>query len=156
MSYVIVAIVIALVLSPIFWVMPSPRQKRQMLLRQRAMALGLQVKVCDLPQNHRAKVRKERPEQGVVYRLPWRSPDANGESFNYLSLRNEQLADTPPAAVKELMLTALEAMAEPVVALEFNGSGLAVYWRENGSVELVEQIVEHLKSLRQDLSAVQQ
>jgi hypothetical protein len=146
-------IVIALMLSPVFWMMPSPQQKRQMQLRQHAMSLGLQVRVTDLPQSYRAKVRKEKPEQGVVYRLLSRRPANNADDFHFLCLRHKHDLDQTdlPKPIEALLTKALAEMPEPIVALEYSRSGVAVYWRENGSLELVEQLAHQLGSLQEAL-----
>jgi len=122
------------------------------------MELGFQVKVCDLPQTHRARVRKEPPEQGVVYRHLWRQPGASSNNFHYLQLR-EELSEEPlkeAGAIAGLLSDSLTAMAEQVVAVEYSGSGIGLYWRENGSLELVEQMAQQLESLKLLLSKAKQ
>ena len=150
MTYVIIFVAIALALSPVLWMMPSPKQKRQMQLRQRAMALGLQVKVCDLPQSYRDRVRQESPEQGVVYRLLWRRPDTDNENFHYLCLRAGDNGDAG-SAVEEVLSSALDAMDDTIVAVDYTASGIAVYWRENGPIEKVDQIFQQLQQLKKAL-----
>ncbi len=156
MIYLIIFIVVALVLSPVFWMMPSPKQKRQIQLRQRAMALGLQVKVCDLPQTHRAMVRKESPEQGVVYRLLWRRADTENENFHFLCLRDddERANGATQTVVEDILSDALASMGDIILAVEYSHAGLAIYWRENDAVERVDQIFQQLQSLQQALSGI--
>ena len=154
MSYLIIAVVVLMVLSPVFWIMPSPRQKRQMQLRQQAMSLGFMVKIADLPQQHRAKVRKEKVEQGVTYRLPWEVKRKHPEGIEYLLMRDP--GETPSGfdgsgfgqQMQVLMQDALQQLPDSVVALEYAGPGLALYWREHGDAELVNGLYQQLGELR--------
>lgn len=150
MNYLIIALVIALMLSPIFWIMPSPRQRRQTQLRQTAMKLGFQVKLCDLPQTHRDAVRQVDPLQGVVYRLPWVNAGTMRSSFQHLLIRaeTEPLASAADPAVTALLKSSIEQLPEYITALEFASSGLAIYWREQGGIERLESLYEQLKALR--------
>jgi hypothetical protein len=150
MAYLIIILVMLLVLSPVFWMMPSPKQKRQMQLRQRAMALGFQVKICDLPQTHVAMIRKEPPEQGVVYRLLWRDKKQNTDNFHYIILRDqgEEGQTDLPTAIASLLLELLVSMPDQVVGLEYASSGVALYWRERGGVEQVDHLYQQIMSLQ--------
>ena len=154
MSYLIIAVVVLLVLSPIFWIMPSPKQKRQMQLRQRAMTIGFIVKIADLPQGYRAKVRQEKVEQGVTYRLAWGIKRKHPEGVEYLLMRNpdEEISDFDDSSfdrqIQLLMRNTLQQLPDAVVALEYASPGLALYWREQGSVELVDELYRQLGELR--------
>ena len=154
MTYLIVFLVMALVISPVFWMMPSPRQKRQMALRQRAMSLGLSVQICDLPQTHRARVRQEAPERGVNYLLPWRRKGVKAGAFKYLAVRElESLSDeTGAAEVDQLLSKTLAGLPNEVLALEYTSSGVAIYWREKGGAELVDFLHQQLEALCVELS----
>lgn len=150
MTYIIIVLVVALVLAPIFWIMPSPRQKRLMAFRQSALALGLQVQVCDLPQTHRAKVRQESPHQGVLYRLPWKHPQLKSQRFDYLVLRDgvgEGEQDKRVGRVAELLREYLAGYPQQFCAIEFSNIGVAVYWKEQGAVEFVATVHQSLIEL---------
>ena len=150
MTYLIIFVVLAFVLAPVFWIMPSPGQKRQIQLRERAMALGLQIKICDLPQTRRAQVRKEPAQQGVVYRLHWRHPLSGPALFHLLCQRGAtEPLDTVAGGILQ---RALDNLPETVVAIEYTNSGVAVYWREGGGVERVEQLYNALQGLQGELS----
>lgn len=149
-----IAIVVMLMLSPVFWIMPSPAQKRQMQLRQKAMSLGFIVKITDLPQQYRAKVRKEKVEQGVVYRLPWGVKRKHPGGIEYLLIRDsdETLLWVDSSSfgrqMYSLMQNTLQQLPNSVVALEYAAPGLAVYWREHGHAELVNDLYQQLTKLR--------
>lgn len=154
MSYLIIIVVLALVLAPVFWIMPSPGQRRQAAMRQRAMALGLQVKVCDLPQSHRAKVRKEDPVQGVVYRLPWQAKVKNNDTFQNYCVRvpdgiecNASRSDLSNGQLKEF----LQALPDFCIGLELSNTGVGLFWREFGELQRVDTIFQSLDQLREKL-----
>ena len=156
MTYFIIFIVFALVLSPVMWMMPSPSQKRQMKLRSQAMSLGLSVKVCDLPQLERAKVRNEPVQQGIAYLLRWRASGAKSDVFHHLVLRAEQPGiaqgkDRLSATLQNVLVT----MPGDVMALEYTSGGVSAYWREKGTVEDVDQIHQSLLSLTGQLDRFQ-
>jgi hypothetical protein len=145
-----------MVIAPIFWFMPSPEIKRQMVMRDRAMQLGLQVKICDLPQTRRARVRKEYLEKGVVYRLLWKKPLQPRDQFCELLLKSGDSENPVSAAVEELLTGSLAAMPEAVLALEYATSGVAVYWRERGGIGEVENISDCLERLQKEILAVRE
>ena len=59
MFWIIASLVLAFMLAPILWIVPSPRQRRQMRLRERARELGITVQIATFPQTRRQRVRKE-------------------------------------------------------------------------------------------------
>lgn len=157
MTYIIIVLVVALVLAPIFWIMPSPRQKRLMAFRQAALELGMLVQVTDLPQTHRARVRKEPPQHGVLYRLPWKHPQLTSQSFALLVLRDEPSESTdklPSGAVAQLLREHLADYPEQFSAIEFSNIGVAVYWKELGPVEYVETLHKSLAELCKQLGKI--
>ena len=135
---------------PVLWLKPSPAQKRQAQLRQYAMGLGLQIKLCDLPQTHRATVRKEIPAKGVVYKLPITSKDGRFLQQNYLLLRTESdfeaLGDH--SAIQSVLKQHLFQLPDKVSALECNPAGVGAYWREKGAEADIDQIHQVLIDLR--------
>ena len=63
MFWIIASLVLAFMLAPILWIVPSPRQRRQMRLRERARELGITVQIATFPQTRRQRVRKEEEYQ---------------------------------------------------------------------------------------------
>jgi hypothetical protein len=148
--YLIILLAIAMVVAPLMAFKPSKLVKRQMTFRDKALALGLQVKVADLPQSHRAKVRQQAVEQGVVYRLPFRQQKSlavidpqtcvfTGEDFEWSGTQQE--------LIQQYFEQCWAQLPPDSVALELNATGVAVYWQEQGSVERVQQLYEVLSSL---------
>lgn len=153
MNYLIIVIVVLVGLSPIFWMMPSPKQKRLMQLRQTAMALGFQIKVVDLPQTHRQIVRQEPLVQGVVYRLPWIKKKSTSPVFEHLLIRAEVESSSSdmPTIGHSLLAAALEVLPKTVMAIEYATTGVAAYWREQGGDAEVELMHQQLSELRRTL-----
>lgn len=145
----------AIVLGPVFWIMPSPRQKHQMQVREQALTLGLQVKVCDLPQTHRAKVRLEPAVKGILYRLEWRDNIRRDSALNLLVMREGEAegsvtleAKEELDGIKQALSESLVSMPDDVLAIEYSALGLAIFWRERGSKEHVLIIKQELERLR--------
>ena len=152
MSYLIIAAVVLMVVAPIFWFMPSPEVRRQVKLRDKAMALGLQVQVCDLPQTYKAKVRQEYIEKGVVYRLPWLQAKRSVGSFHYQWVANDTQEQALPEWLSPLLAATHAMMPADIIAVEYATPGVAIYWREKGEVDKVAQVHSCLQSLQQQIS----
>jgi len=156
LNYVIIFLVVALLVSPIFWIMPNPRQKRLVQLRQKAMAAGFQVKVCDLPQTHRAKVRQEPVRKGVMYRLPWKVQIKAAQNFHYLVVREQLVSDMATdsqqyTAIEQQINQALLSMPAQILALECTAAGVGLYWREQGEIDPVVVLFDAARQLQATL-----
>jgi len=180
MAYVIAIVAVLMMVGSVLWLKPSKAQQRQTTLRLLARQLGLDVRLCSLPQSRRARVREVRPDQGVVYRLPIferREPPPP----EYLLCREN--ADSPWVAEKSVaeksvvekgalekssaeaevqLPSALRALVEKVaaelpadaVALELGPQGPAVYWRERGDENTLRRLHQSLLELRAALLAL--
>ena len=69
MTWLLIVLAVAVVLSPLMWFRQSPRQKLITDLRRSASALGLQVSLHRRPDAREEETRLET----VCYRLPWLS-----------------------------------------------------------------------------------
>lgn len=157
MAYVIAIVAVLMVLGSVLWLKPSKTQQRQTELRLLARQLGLDVRLCNLPQCRRARVREERPEQGVVYRLPVferREPPLP----EYLLCRDsatapwsvETAAPLSPA-LQTLVDKACTELPADTAALELGPQGPAVYWRERGDEHTLRRLYRTLADLRAEL-----
>jgi len=127
--------------------MPSPRQKRQATLRDYAMSLGFQMKVCDLPQSHRSKVRKEQLQEGIVYRLMvkprgGRATLGHTDPGNYMLCQRENDEQTDNCLTQ--LRETLNLLPEHIIALEYNRLWLGVYWQERGTEQDIDLIKAQL------------
>lgn len=71
MVWLLILFVALFVIAPVFWIMPTPAQRRQERMRARARTLGLEVVGCELPQTRRQRVRGEPRRLGMLYRAPF-------------------------------------------------------------------------------------
>lgn len=155
MFYLIVALIIGLVISPVLYLKPSPRQKQQMQLRQKAMELGLQVKLSPLPGSD--SVKKQRTNTNMMsYRLMRSSNDVKSLSHHYQAGRSltdhsdwvfYQTKNKAPVMLGEAVLPLFSSLPESVVAIESMQGFVAVYWGETGGEEQLNMIVDTLKAI---------
>ncbi len=131
-----------LVLSPLSWMKPSPRQKRLILLREQARGLGIKVTLTPLV------LKNGEPIQGVAYR--WLRPPEAPVMPGYLCLlrtsREEAVGRTQlwmegwvlvqgsKSFLTQLQLEAFNAwlaeLPDNVFAVEWGSATLAVWWDE--------------------------
>ena len=141
----------AMVLAPLMAFRPGKQVKQQMAFRDKAIALGMQVKIADMPQTHRAKVRQQRVEQGVLYRLPFRQRQSMSAIQPLWCVNTEQgfeWSSTPDSRIKLLFEQCWPHLPPGSVALELSASGIALYWLEQGGLEQVQYLYEQLDNLR--------
>ncbi len=145
MTWFIVFLVVAMLVSPIAWLIPSSSQRRIEAMRAEARRLGFQVQLVPLPQTRRQQVRKEEEVQGACYRLPW-------ESDMRYSPQGQFLRDEPPQDRADDWPEACFAALPPsVVALDCNRLGTAMYWREQGEPAQLSQAQQALRDWQQQL-----
>lgn len=156
MKWLWIFLSIAIALGPVMWMMPSPQQKRIARLRAHAQALGLEVKIAPMPQLHRAQVRKETAEMGVVYRLRFAPNYASKHQITpWLVCRNAQTGQwedeglqAVPQAQREILSGLLIKLSNDIAAIEQTVMGLGVYWREHGEVDAVDKLLLDLQQLQ--------
>ena len=148
MAYLLAAFLVLLVAAPVYWIMPTPRQRQQARLREVARKLGLQVQVVSLPQQRRARVRREAQAKGTAYRLrgrkgvtprAWevvRTDDGGWET------------ETLHGDGREAVLNVAREMPADVIALQSDAGGVAAYWRERGGEAAVKDIHRLLEQLQ--------
>lgn len=155
MTLIIIVLAVCLILGSALWILPSPKEKRQMLLRRHAMSKGIQVQLSQLkdPQNPLDKIHcaayrlalapdKNKSRGWLLYQpeLSYRS-DVNGWGFEI----------RPPVPDKNLLnqLSSLvEQLPAGILAIEQTPVSVAVYWRERGEISDVDRIYETLVGLQ--------
>lgn len=154
MKWVWIILGFAIVIGPIMWVMPSAAQTRQSKLRARAIALGLDVKIAEMPQVHRAKVRKEDTVRGAVYR--YRHPTKH-IAQSWLICREsgdvweEEGLKRLPAAQRTYLEQSEAQLPKSIYGIEQTNYGVGIYWVERGDDEVLERCLAFLKKMS-DLS----
>ncbi len=160
MTYLLIALVLAIILSPLLSLRPSPRQKLVASLRQCASRNGLQVRLSRQPGARDDDNRLE----CVCYRLPWpkdSEPSSLRRAEQWLLVRSEHRGDPsawqgwrwltlqPAAEIVQGVDGLVSRLIEDVVGLEANRDGLSIYWQEHGSTTDVEHFVHGLNALQE-------
>lgn len=140
--------VIAFMLAPLIWILPSPRQQRQTRLRELARLKGLQVRVTTLPQTRRQRVRREAQERVVSYTRPIHNRQPGRGWKVWLVALDEpeegELADDDPLR----SIIEQQSLPEDAVLLEYTGLGLSVYWRERrADKQTIEDLARTLEAI---------
>jgi hypothetical protein len=159
LGYVVVGLVAAMVVAPVLWIMPTPRQRRQERMRARARALGIDVRIGELPQTRRARVRRESPRQGAAYRLAGNGARTGLRSTlvcrdNPSSPWQLESGDEAPAELLAPLAAFTGAAPADVAALELNPLAPTAFWRESGDEENVERLAAALAALRDALQEI--
>lgn len=163
MKYLLIAFVIAMVISPVFWLRQSPGQARITSFRNRALQLGLKVQM--VPAADAAET--ERSPDAVRYLRPF-MPDSSGRMpvvpMPWILLRNDRRGWESPwshwrwfraeaePAVHHAVGECLQRLPDAVNALRVDSQGLSAYWPETGKIDDVDRVASALDSLFQALS----
>lgn len=160
MTYLLIVLVLAIIVSPMLWLRQTPRQKLITAMRQQAAKGGLQVRLVRPPDAREGEGRLE----FVCYTLPWlpkTKPSGLVRAEQWLLLKGSRRGDPSPwpnwtwlgrEPDPQLNLeigAALGLLPESVGALEVSAAGLSVHWQERGEVEDIERICLGLSDLRQ-------
>ncbi|GAB3374123.1 hypothetical protein NCG89_01855 [Spongiibacter taiwanensis] len=146
MGWLIGIAVIAFMLAPIIWILPSPRQQRQTRLREAARLKGLQVRVTTLPQTRRQRVRREAQERVVSYTRPIHNRQPGNRWILWLTPQDEPQDDELAVDDPLREIIGQQRFPEDAELLEYTGLGLSLYWRERRAdkqtVEALSQVLE--------------
>ncbi len=165
MNWVIIGLLMLAIVGSMLWVMPSPRDRMQAALRQRAMSAGMQVqmKLLKFP---RAIGESESEERHCfAYRMPRIVVEGEStaskklpatQAFQIFKLSGHAntglpqgwtwgkgegtLSDEQLSVVHEV----IAKLPDSALALESTPVATALYWREHGPAEIVDQIRENL------------
>jgi hypothetical protein len=158
--YLFLFLILGLVISPIIYLKPSPRQKQQMALRAKAHELGMQAKMAPMPKAdahegddasaNAMAYRWLRPETAkrhmpVSYQVG-RSASGSDEWFFFKQQR-------PPILLVEAIMPLLKQLPAKVEILESSGDFVCIYWHEAGSEDDVVCIAEILEQIHQQEAA---
>ncbi len=148
--YFLVIGVISLMIAPVLWMQPSPRQKQLAALRAKAMALGLSPQIAKRP----SEVSQTEADTVAKYSLLLRE--------NRKTLIMQRLAYRPlykDEGVISGWLDQDDNAAEPAIAqmlsllpnssylVELMGNSVSLYWKEQGE----EQDLKIIYSVFSDL-----
>ncbi len=159
MTYLLIAFVLAIILSPVMWFRQSPRQKLITDMRKEAREKKLWVKLSVPADAHEGEGRLEY----VTYTLTW-LPDSNPsmeprmekwllikdthrgdsshwENWQWLGRESNESLSAPIGLV-------LEQLPKSITALESCSEGVRIYWQERGELHDVQVIFDQLSKLR--------
>lgn len=173
MVWVIIIGVLVLAFAPIFWVLPTSEQRRQMKLRNRAMQSGLVVQLVQLPDPDPPAIERvtssgrirEVKRACVAYRLPLRGIDTvmalPAWRIDRVRMEENSSADLPskwmwfgerPRVAPDYMARVIDVLTkvpQDSVAVEATADAVSIYWREQGDVENVDRVAELLRALEE-------
>lgn len=158
MVYLVVFLGIALVVGPIFWLRPSPREKHLSALRQTAISNGLTVQV---PLKDEKAWIRQCPEidtyRLVRYLVPLVGDKIKEQVltpalglYHHYEPSGWRPIDGGSGVLNEEILAVLAGVADAqwVNALEIKRGSVAIYWQENEGPEEVKVLAETLAALR--------
>lgn len=159
MNWLLILVAVGLVITPVMWLKPTPRQRRVIALRNEARKQGIVVKLEASPE-HQVK--------GLVAAYRWPFPAARpGPDFMLVSpglasralktfeagwcWRTEPLRPLPETGVA--LLAAMPAhLPDDVLAIASSRSALTLWWDESLDAERLAALAEPLVALRDALA----
>lgn len=161
MVWVVIAIALMLMISPVLWLKPSPRQRRIVPLRNAARKAGVTVKLEKPPLHgetvampgYRWDYPVERPGPRFVL---VRDAEASEALKPYLAgwrWRIEPLRPLPESARKPLEAL-LMRLPQDALVLESSEHGITLWWWESQNAERFGTYLEDFRRLRDALTGL--
>lgn len=136
MTYIIIALVVALALAPLSHFVPSKQQRRQAKMREAAAVQGLFVEFRNLPAGGGAAARV--PRSGTIYYGLRLRPSRGRGRRRGAWVREE--AGWRSLEGREPLPAPLEQLPAAVLAAGVDEASCGVYWREDGDTDSVSRI----------------
>ena len=159
MIWLFIVLAMLLVISPVMWLKPSPRQKRVAALRNAAMQTGLKV-TLQVPPLHGDKVPMP------AYRWPY-PPQRPGPDFMLVRGSHAAEALKPfahdwrwrkeplrplPDALEARLKRLLERLPQDALVVESDTRALTLWWHESQGYERFSTYLEDFEALRDGLA----
>lgn len=161
MVWLIIVFVLLFVMAPVMWLKPSPRQVRQMALRNGAKQQGVTVKMENPPLHH---------FRGTMPAYRWHYPqDAPGPDFVLLRDSNASAALEPyyagwrwriaplrdlPESASAPLKALLERLPQDALVIESTPYALTLWWWESQTAERFSTYLADVKQLKAALSGL--
>ncbi|NWN82474.1 MAG: preprotein translocase subunit YajC [Halomonas sp.] len=159
MIWLFILLVMLLVISPVMWLKPSPRQKRVATLRNAAMQRGLKV-ALRVPPLHGDTV----PMPAYRWHYP---PQQPGPDF--MLVRDSHAADALkpfghgwrwrkeplrglPEALEARLKRLVERLPQDALVVESDTAALTLWWHESQGFERFSTYLEDFQALRDGLA----
>lgn len=146
-----ILLVLATVVGPIAMMRPNPTQRRHERLRRYAREVGLSVKLLPPPA---LATDTAAPVSVPVYSLALQTQQTRWTLMRAPYTHESHLGDwwqfvgaKPTAAVQERIKSVLDKLPKGVSGLRSGGQQVAIFWREAGEEEDIDQLLQCLRQL---------
>lgn len=163
MNWVIIILIFLAIIGSMMWMMPSPRQRVQALLRQKAMRSGLQVQLTRTLFPRATGEAAPEEYECVAYRLGRPRANRRGQAdtlpwhiFKVRNLANRGLPDGWcwskgegyfEGPQLELIAELIRELPADVYSIESTPVAVSVFWNEKGDLETVDLIHRQLSRM---------
>ncbi|WP_417421877.1 preprotein translocase subunit YajC [Halomonas sp.] len=161
MEWLIIIFVLIFVSAPVMWLKPSPRQKRQGVLRNCAAEYGISVKLEKPPLHH---------FKGLMPAYRWYYPQA-APGPDFLLVRDSNASSALerycagwrwriaplrplPQAAEQNLKELLERLPQDALVVESSSTGLALWWWESQTAERLRVYAAAFDQLRSELGGL--
>lgn len=154
MGFVVAILITLAVMGSVLWVMPSPREKRIIAMRQKAMSLGLKVRLLDQQLAGKLFPWCEDYRQFVLYEKYFQASKKNKSAKDKASqsvvLRlskdfvPHELDQTHPLQEELKRRGVLDSLPDSAEALCVYSGSVAVLWTEKEGLEVLDGLAESL------------
>lgn len=153
-SWIVVLVVLSL-MGSVFWVMPSTRDRLKMRLRQRAMSLGVKVRMPDQALKERLIRYEDLVLGSMIYECLNFSHQAVSFSGSLYILREGGGAwaftdsSIPTGIDKSRVLNAANSLPESCRLMVLTANSVFVFWNERGveeDVDTIHSVLEQVNS----------
>ena len=164
MNWLIIVLILLAIVGSMMWMMPSPRQRAQAILRQHAMRQGLQVQISRVLFPRALGEAQAEERDCVAYRLGRVGRDAKVDPLHFEPWQIFKIATHATENLPEgwswgkgegrlsetscrLIDSLIQALPDDVYGVESTPVNVSVLWRENGSQATVDEIQTQLQRL---------
>lgn len=147
MGFIVAILITLAVMGSILWVMPSPREKRIIAMRQKAMSLGLKVRLLDQQLAGKFFPWCENHRQFVLYERYFQNENKDARQSIVVRLSEGYVPhelDEQPIKHKLQALGLLDKLPKSTEALVFYTGAVSVLWTEKEGLEVIDDLAESL------------
>jgi len=152
LTYLLIIVVVSLIISPLVWLKPSPRQQQLEKLRREARQGGLRVRLSARPD---VREGEKTHFDCACYCLPWNELKGRppGRMGSWSLVRDTRrgissgwedwrwLALPAPEEVSDVIEKVIRGLPEEALGLVASAEGLEFYWTERPDRQLDEEVV---------------
>lgn len=149
MAVVIIVLVFAMILGPVFLMRPSPRQKRLSRWRQTAIENGFSVTMRKVDEDSLAEYRYL--WAGKAKRSHWRLiKKSYVHDIHFLGYWQWDSQGRPTQSMLNTLSQSLSTLPEGVKLIEGSEVGLSCCWDERGTEEDFKALMDGIKNIVED------